>query len=653
MALATILSKKMNNYPLFQYYSSFDIPTHLKQDILNQDLSIVDCINNTTKINLFVGVNNSGKSLLLREILKSDNHANKPSNKIKEDINNFLLEKINRLLQILKENNYERLVVNHQTYIDNERIKKSQVPFDSNFETVTAYRQKGLEDLFRLSKQKPARYRQVGGLNASVPFPKFIENEIHTIQDDIRSFIANIEDTHTNRNKINKVYIPTIRSLRKYEKDNFLSSKTKTEYKLDPSIIVQNGQQLYSNIEEMITDSYEIQQRKKEYEVFISQEFFPGQKITITPHRKLNELTLKIGEERERPIYNLGEGLQMMLVLTFPIFFYESGIITIEEPETFLHPGFQHKLIDTYLNNPRSKDFIFFISTHSNHILDSINYHNDISVYSMKKKLNSQKSNSESKFILSELSNPDSGLLRTLGVRNTSVFLSNSTIWVEGVTDMLYLRKYLCLYIDSLNESSHQSISKNFSEGIHYSFILSGGSSIIHYDFSDDSSINELKEKVVTKNICGKSYVIVDNDGNKNKARKREFFRELKGRFKVLPVIEIENLLSNEVIQSTIRSFPTCSNILFDESNSLTESEYANIRIGTYIEDHLLKNDTTKKRKHFKENAKSNNTTINCKMEFCKKALNHITIDNMTQKSKNLASDIVNFIIDKNSNISN
>ena len=34
----------------------------------------------------------------------------------------------------------------------------------------------------------------------------------------------------------------------------------------------------------------------------------------------------------------------------------------------------------------------------------------------------------------------------SLGVRNSSVFLANSTIWIEGITDRLYLKKYMEVY---------------------------------------------------------------------------------------------------------------------------------------------------------------------------------------------------------------
>ncbi len=363
----------------------------------------------------------------------------------------------------------------------------------------------------------------------------------------------------------------------------------------------------------------------------------------------MKELTIKVGDEKERPIYDLGEGLQMIIILTFPIFFYESGIVTIEEPELFLHPGFQHKLINTMVNHPRSSNFIFFVSTHSNHILDSVNYHDKISIFSMVKTTPiGNNLNRDPKFILTKLSDPGMGLLQILGVRNTSVFLSNSTIWVEGITDMLYLRKYLSVYLENLKDGSKYHIAKLYQEGIHYAFILSGGSSIIHYDFNEESTIKELKGKVVTKRICGRSFVIVDKDSDDNKLRKQNFFKDLKGRFKVLPVIEVENLLSNEVIMDTVKKYPTCENLNFSNANLLDEKKFSNIRLGTYIEDYILKGLKQKGRKQFKANKSSDNSTINNKLEFCNYALTLIKFENMSNNSKKLIEEILDFIISKN-----
>ena len=68
-------------------------------------------------------------------------------------------------------------------------------------------------------------------------------------------------------------------------------------------------------------------------------------------------------------------------------------------------------------------------------------------------------------------------LLKELGVQNSSVFLTNATIWVEGITDRLYLRAYMKKYLSELKRSDTSKDKEKFlkysqlKEDIHYSFV--------------------------------------------------------------------------------------------------------------------------------------------------------------------------------------
>lgn len=399
----------------------------------------------------------------------------------------------------------------------------------------------------------------------------------------------------------------------------------------------------------MQEDVYENRIKKEEFQNFLSSEFFNNEKIEITPNAKQSELLLKIGEEKERPIYDLGEGLQMIILMTFPLFFYDNGFYVIEEPEIFLHPSLQRRILEKFISHPASKDFIFFISTHSNHILDISNYHPEVSIFSMQKELPLGKSNSKkANFYLNNLVDNGESALELLGVNNTSVFLSNSSIWIEGITDMLYIRKYIESYLSNPKLKEKYKSCRSYVEGVHYSFIFSGGSNIIHYDFSDEEAISALKERIVVKKLCGKAFVIVDSDGKKHDRRKKQFFNDLGGRFYELPTIEIENLLPNEAIIGAIKSYPTLKEIKINENLYLDEKDYKNIRLGSYIENYLLEG-TKGKRKHFTSTtSKSDNQTISGKVEFCKKTLPFIKFENMTKASKILVEAILDFLMQIN-----
>ena len=73
--------------------------------------------------------------------------------------------------------------------------------------------------------------------------------------------------------------------------------------------------------------------------------------------------------------------------MTYPLFFNKGKNlkIYIEEPDVYLHPGFQRILIETLLNTKGFEDFQYFFTTHSNHFLDMTLDYKEISVYKFTK----------------------------------------------------------------------------------------------------------------------------------------------------------------------------------------------------------------------------------------------------------------------------
>jgi len=111
-----------------------------------------------------------------------------------------------------------------------------------------------------------------------------------------------------------------------------------------------------------------------------------------------------------------------------------------------LHPGLQRILLNL-MTSDRFPNQQYFLTTHSNHLLEITQDMEKISIYRFTKILTESKEpDIEAKFNIDSVSSGNRSLLDCLGVANSSVFLSNCTIWVEGITDRLYIRKYLELY---------------------------------------------------------------------------------------------------------------------------------------------------------------------------------------------------------------
>jgi hypothetical protein len=163
-----------------------------------------------------------------------------------------------------------------------------------------------------------------------------------------------------------------------------------------------------------------------------------------------------------------------------------------------------------------------------------------MSIFSFEKELLANKP----QFKINALSSPDIALLNSMGVSNSSVLLANCCIWVEGISDRIYLKRYLELL------QEYGPVDRPYFEDLHYAFLEFGGNQVVHYDFSEEGnkkSINALK-------ITNKLMLIHDRDHSKDK-RHAWLTKQLGDRYYSLNALETENLLSPEVLKRTLGTF--------------------------------------------------------------------------------------------------
>ena len=174
-------------------------------------------------------------------------------------------------------------------------------------------------------------------------------------------------------------------------------------------------------------------------------------------------LYVGIGGGEEYPIYELGDGIQSIIILTYPLFFHqgEDLLFFIEEPEHGLHPGMQRVFMETLMREEFSS-LQYFLTTHSNHLLDITLDIEQVSIYTFRKDTAAAE---KDQFVIENVDNDHTNSLELIGVRNSSVFLSNCTIWVEGITDRIYIRKYLDVYQQS-QKKTFTILSWNTPEAI-------------------------------------------------------------------------------------------------------------------------------------------------------------------------------------------
>src|SRR5690606_3258381 len=139
--------------------------------------------------------------------------------------------------------------------------------------------------------------------------------------------------------------------------------------------------------------------------------------------------------------------------------------------ELYLHPGFQRLLIDAFVRNPEQPHQIF-VATHSHHFLDLTLDRSACSFFRVTKDYKNLVAAGVPKHRITCVSDEGRHCLQDLGVWNSSVLLSNCTIWVEGTTDRRYLQRYLEIY---QREGGDLRADEPFVEDLHYSFVEYSG----------------------------------------------------------------------------------------------------------------------------------------------------------------------------------
>ncbi|WP_336355395.1 AAA family ATPase [Pseudomonas granadensis] len=341
-------------------------------------------------------------------------------------------------------------------------------------------------------------------------------------------------------------YIPILRGMRPLgDGTDLYFERTMRDYFFSSpkdSLKIVTGFNLYDLLARFLLGEPEERERIKEYEHILGNEFFGGREITLIPQYGKDTVAVKIGTDNQFPIYDLGDGLQQVIIITSAAYLEQSpSMFFIEEPEACLHPGLLRKLALFLLNHT---DHQYLATTHSNHLLDLAENSNDVVVHKVYK----FDDEGHACFQIQECTR-DRELLAELGVLASSVYLANSTIWVEGITDRLYLKSFLTQYLKDLEDSVFKVKLEGMLENFHYAFVEYQGGTLGHWGFDD----GEATDRLNASKLCAAAFLIADGDIVGKGERSEILSGELQGRFHLLPCKEIENLLPLNVIEETAK----------------------------------------------------------------------------------------------------
>jgi hypothetical protein len=436
-----------------------------------------------------------------------------------------------------------------------------------------------------------------------------------------------------------KIYIPTLRGLRNFgnerdsdgnPKDVYLE-RTKSDYFEKNSPELFTGLTLYCDVQKLLLGNLAARSKIRDFEKFLSTNFFEDKPIALIPKLGSAVLDVKIGDETERPIFLLGDGIQSVIILTFPLFMNrdKSLLVFCEEPELYMHPSMQRVLLTVF--SERFPENQYFLSTHSNHFLDLTLDLPSVSVYTFRKELEPSEGERIAKFEVENVSNEDSRSLQLLGVRNSSVFLSNCTIWVEGITDRRYYRQFLMLYQETLPKNE-----KRFKEDLHFSFVEYGGANITHFSFLDKTP-----DPIVVERLCSKLFLITDKDNatGAKAERHKELSQKLGERYYCLKCKEVENLLTPAVIKQVVQQYEGTAATF----NDFKQESYIAVSLGEFIDTIVLKSQRTRAASYAKDN------TLRDKPDFCLKAIEEMkTFEDLSPEAQDIAKRLYNFVSKNN-----
>lgn len=421
-----------------------------------------------------------------------------------------------------------------------------------------------------------------------------------------------------------------------------ITLKKANEYhdlKLDDQIIkIYTGMNLHKHMRKIRNSVKDDRDKFEEFEAYLGQKFFKLDRLEIIA-RELDDADVDqehiqvyfSNDKTDLPIHNLGDGIQALILVLYNVFTAaDDSLIYIEEPEMHLHPGLQRTFLDAIKEQAEKKNLTIFFTTHSNHMLDISIGMDDISIFTFKQ--------NGKRRIINNVKSQDLDILNVLEVQNSSVFMANCAIWVEGHTDRKYIKKYLDEYIK--HHKKHNNLDE-FIEDLHFTFFLYAGSNVKHYLFNKEIKPETVKEKVNALSNANRMLLIADQDQGKDDRHKlREELSSLDGPFQyyvVKEVIEIENLLSREVLVETVKggALPAIKN---EDTNEILSSpqDLKTTHLGAFLK--------TIYHKNWQDSYGDKTIGSNYKGTFAEEAIKHITWDNMTEPAKKLAEVVYKFI---------
>lgn len=590
------------------------------------------------RLNFFIGKNNAGKSRFLRAIFIS-----------KQELNDYNYLSPNHVLVELQ--NTLKSCSSRNIGFGNSYGGDNYIQLHKLINDVLTLEPQSTQSKFvKLLKEKTNKIFQYYDQSNKQKFNEITE-----------SYRLNLHNFYENIKFNFKFYIPILRGMRpvtdqqnqqpyieRAQKDYFTDTN-----KFNSKNII-TGECLYHELKIHLLGEPEQRELIKSYEEKLSQYFFDNEPVSLIPKHDQDVVNIKIGKDKQFPISQLGDGLQQAIILTYEAFIHndKTHAFFIEEPELHMHAGMVRQLMNFYLNET---SHYYFFTTHSNHLLDMADESDQVIIQKFVKQPK-EGSTDDFEFKIYRCDR-DRDLLASLGVRPSSVYLANCTIWVEGITDRLYITKYMEKYLTELENSNEELYKKyrRFMPNYHYTFVEYAGSNLVHWCFSDDYA-DQLEDKGLSaKAVASEMLLIADGDIQNKADRVQVLKSELKkDNYLILECKETENTLPKDaIIRVAHKKFSkmkskTKQGFTIEKLDSITASDYFDHKdygIGKLLDEQIRNTRTSTDKTAFADGTGVG--TIKYKLDFCREIIKDFDENpdwELTPKAKQLCERIYKHI---------
>lgn len=203
------------------------------------------------------------------------------------------------------------------------------------------------------------------------------------------------------------------------------------------------------------------------------------------------------------PLSKCGSGLKTILLVLINVLIMpevekrniSEYFFAFEELENNLHPSLLKRLFVHLQKEVTQKNCHFFITTHSNVVVDLFSSDENTQLIHVYK----DSTGYHSKTI--ESYSDKKGLLNDLGNKASDLLQANGIIWLEGPSDWIYLNKWIEIFS-----------SGELKEHIHYECAFFGGSVLCHFSGNEPKADNQ---RIEILNINSNAILVADSDKKK------------------------------------------------------------------------------------------------------------------------------------------